>query len=306
MNILVTGGAGFIGSHIVDTYIQAGHTVIVIDNLSRGSLDNLHPKSIFIKANITDKLENIFLNYKIEVINHQAAQIDLNHSIKNPIYSAQENIIGTINLLQLAAKYGVKKFIFASSGGAIYSEKNLPSKETDTPQPLSPYGVTKLTGELYLDCYYEYFGINYISLRYSNVYGPRQSIIGEGGVISIFIKQALKGINPIINGDGMQTRDFVYVKDVAEANLLALSLNSPLKVNISTGKETTLLELFNLVNSFFDNKFEKKFNPLNIKEQKRSVLNNNLAKEKLNWEPKTSLEVGLRETYEYFLNLTKR
>ncbi|MGB9696982.1 MAG: NAD-dependent epimerase/dehydratase family protein [Ignavibacteria bacterium] len=305
MNILVTGGAGFIGSHIVDTYIQAGHNVIVIDNLSRGSLDNLHPEATFIKANITDNLETLFSDYKIDIINHQAAQIDLNYSIKNPIHSAQENILGTINLLQFAAKHGIKKFIFASSGGAIYGENNLPANETDTPQPLSPYGVTKITGELYLDFYYKYYGITYVSLRYSNVYGPRQSIKGEGGVISIFIQQALKGLNPTINGDGLQTRDFVYVKDVADANFISLSMDKPLKVNISTAKETTILELFDFVNAFFDNKFKKNFNPLPVKEQKRSVLSNNLAREKLGWTPKTSLADGLRQTYEYFLNLTK-
>lgn len=305
MTILVTGGAGFIGSHVVDSYIQTGHNVIVIDNLSRGSLENVHPEAIFIKANITDNLETLFSDYKIDVINHQAAQINLNYSIREPLYTAQENILGTINLLQFAAKHKIKKFIFASSGGAIYGEDNLPAKEVDILQPLFPYGITKITGELYLDFYYRYYGIIYVSLRYSNVYGPRQSIKSEGGVISVFIKQGLKGINPIINGDGLQTRDFVYVKDVADANLAALSLNTPLKVNISTGKETTLLELFDFINAFFDNKFKRLFNPLTIKEQKRSALNNNLAKEKLGWTPKTSLSEGLRETYEYFLNLTK-
>lgn len=306
MNILVTGGAGFIGSHIVDSYIKAGHNVIVIDNLSRGVLENIHPDATFIKADVTDNLESLFSTHNINVINHQAAQINLNDSIEDPIYDARENILGTINLLQFAAKYGIKKFIFASSGGAIYGENNLPATETDTLQPFSPYGIAKAAAELYLDFYYQYYGIVYVSLRYSNVYGPRQSIKGEGGVVSTFIKQGLKGVNPIINGDGLQTRDFVYVRDVADVNLIALSLSTPLKVNISSGKETTILELFDLVNTFFDNKFKKKFNPLSKKEQKRSVLNNNLAKEKLGWVPKTTLAEGLRQTYEYFANFTKR
>lgn len=305
MNILVTGGAGFIGSHIVDTYIQAGHNVIVLDDFSSGSLNNVHPKAVIIKANIKDNLEPLLADYKIDVINHHAAQIDLNYSVQDPIHSAQDNILGTINLLQFAAKHKVKKFIFASSGGAIYGENNLPAKETDIPQPLSPYGVTKMTGELYLDFYYKYYGINYVSLRYSNVYGPRQSIKGESGVISVFIKYGLKGLNPVINGDGLQTRDFVYVKDVADANLIVLSLDKPIKVNISSSKETTIIELFNLINTFFDNKFKKKYNPHIIKEQKRSVLDNNLAREKLGWSPKTPLPDGLRQTYEYFLNLMR-
>ena len=226
MKILVTGGAGFIASHIVDAYIGKGHQVFVVDDLSSGRREFVNPKAKFYQADIRDskKIHEIFVKEKPEIVNHHAAQISVRNSVEDPINDAEINLLGLLNLLEEGRTVGVKKVIFASSGGVVYGEaKKLPTPENYHPlQPLSPYGVTKLASEYYLNFYRETYGIQSIALRYSNVYGPRQNPHGEAGVVAIFALKLLKDEVPIINGDGLQTRDYVYVGDVVSANLKSL------------------------------------------------------------------------------------
>jgi len=302
MNILVTGGAGFIGSHIVDAYIKEGHKVIIVDNLSTGYKNNINQKAIFYKLDIRDKdLEKIFKKHKIEVINHHAAQVDLRVSISNPENDANININGSIILFGLAVKYKIKKIIFASTGGAIYGEQDyFPADEKHITNPLSPYGIAKLTVEKYLVFFHRHYGIEYVCLRYGNIYGPRQLPKGQAGVIAVFCNQINKGIQPVINGKGTNTRDFVFVEDVADANLKALKFKKTATVNIATGKETTVNSIFRYINSYYGNMFSEKHGKEIRGEQKRSVLENKLAKKLLNWTPKYSFKEGIEKTCRYF------
>ncbi len=224
MKVLVTGGAGFIGSHIVDKLIEEGYEVIVVDDLSSGKEKNINKKAKFYRLNIQDSgLESVFQKEEPDYVNHHAAQIDVRRSVSYPILDAKINVLGTINLLQNCLKYKTRKVIFASSGGAIYGEQQVfPAPENHPLRPISPYGITKLVAEHYLYYYKTIYELDYMSLRYANVYGPRQDPFGEAGVIAIFIKKMLNEEQAIINGDGEQTRDFVYVEDVARANLLAM------------------------------------------------------------------------------------
>lgn len=299
MNILVTGGCGFIGSHIVDTYIENGHTVIILDDLSTGTIKNLNKKAIFYNMCINDDLTDIFKNNKIDIVNHHAAQIDVRKSVIDPLYDANINIIGTLNILQNCIKYNIIKFIFPSSGGAIYGEQlSFPATEDHPTKPISPYGISKLCIENYIYFYKLIYGLDYTILRYANVYGPRQGQCGEGGVISIFLNKFVKGESPIINGDGEQTRDFVYVKDVALANLLAIN-NMCNVVNISTAVETSINNLFYKINSKFNNNFFAKYNISNQGETSRSVISFEKAKKLLGWKPRVQLEDGLLEIIKY-------
>jgi UDP-glucose 4-epimerase len=227
MKILITGGAGFIASHVADDYIELGHEVVIIDNLSTGNLKNLNSRAKFIEADITDqeKIQAIIRAEKPEVINHHAAHIQVGYSVKNPQFDAENNIIGLLNIMEAAKEIPVKKVIMAATGGAMYGNKQTPFNETMKAEPLSPYGISKRAGELYLNYYHELYQIPFISLRYSNVYGPRQNAHGESGVIAIFTEMIADGKSPAINGDGTHTRDYVYVEDVARANVLALNSN---------------------------------------------------------------------------------
>src|SRR4030067_654229 len=249
MNILITGGAGFIGSNAADRFIREGHQVIVVDNLTTGKLKNLNPKAKFYKIDIKNRegLEGIFKENKIDIINHHAAQMDVRKSVDDPIYDADVNILGSLNLLQLAVKHKIKKFIFASTGGAVYGEQDyFPADEKHPQNPLSPYGISKLSLEKYLYFYKITYNLDYTILRYANVYGPRQDPHGEAGVVAIFIQKMLNKEQPIINGNGEQTRDFVYVGDVVEANILAMENNPELDsgtdniFNIGTSIETSV------------------------------------------------------------------
>ena len=225
MKILITGGAGFIASHVADAYIELGHEVVVIDNLSTGNLKNLNPKAKFIEADITDqeKIQEIIRTERPEVINHHAAHIQVGYSVKNPQFDAENNIIGLLNIMEAAKEIPVKKVIMAATGGAMYGNKPTPFDESMKAEPISPYGISKRAGELYLNYYHELYQIPFISLRYSNVYGPRQNAHGESGVIAIFTEMIADGKAPAINGDGTHTRDYVYVEDVAMASGLALN-----------------------------------------------------------------------------------
>jgi len=246
MKVLVTGGAGFIGSHIVDLYIKEGYEVVVVDDLSTGNAKYINKKAKFYKLDINElnvndyKLKEVFKEERPDIVNHHAAQISVIDSIKDPVFDAKVNILGTLNLLENCVKYNVKKFIFASSGGTVYKETDkLPVDENQPLKPLSPYGVSKIAIENYLYFYKKVHHLDSIILRYANIYGPRQDPYGEAGVVAIFINKMLKGENPIINGDGNQTRDFVYISNAAKVNLLALnfSLEDENKSNINLKDE---------------------------------------------------------------------
>ena len=309
LNILLTGGGGFIGSHVADAYLRAGHRVTVVDNLSTGKMANLNKRAQFFQADIRSAtLDTIVRQFRFDVINHHAAHIDLRHSVTNPWHDAEVNILGTLNLLECACRYGIKRVIFASTGGAIYGDQGpYPTPESCPARPVSPYGVAKLTGEHYLHYYQTVHQLRAVALRYANVYGPRQDPRGEAGVVAIFIHRLLNGERPTIFGDGLQTRDFVFVGDVVRANLLALDYlnensgdSDPLVVNVGTGQELSVNELFCLLKKFRSSVPEAIYAPPKPGEQRRSALDPSRAKRTLGWERVVPLEVGLKETWDWF------
>lgn len=304
MKILVTGGAGFIASQIADAFIADGHQVVILDDLSTGYEKNINPKARFVKANIGDKnLDKLFDTEKFDVVNHHAAQMDVRRSVKDPEFDAATNILGTINLLQNCVKYGIKKFMFASTGGAVYGEQDyFPADEKHNQQPKSPYGISKLAVEKYLYFYNSEHKLNYTILRYANIYGPRQNPFGEAGVVAIFSTRLLKGEQPIINGHGKQTRDYVYVGDVVKANLLGLKDESTDVYNIGTGIETDVNQLFHYINNITQANKEEKHGPTAAGEQLRSVITSDKLFNKFGWRPTTKLEDGLKATVDYFKN----
>ena len=304
MKILVTGAAGFIASQIADAFIEEGHQVVILDDLSTGYEKNINPKAKFVKANIYDKgLEKLFESEKFDVVNHHAAQMDVRRSVKDPEFDAITNILGTINLLQNCVKFGVKKFMFASTGGAVYGEQDyFPADEKHNQQPKSPYGISKLAVEKYLYFYHSEHKLNYTILRYANIYGPRQNPFGEAGVVAIFSTKLLKGEQPIINGHGKQTRDYVFVGDVVKANLLGLKDEVSDVYNIGTGIETDVNQLFHYINDIAKANKEEKHGPTAAGEQLRSVISSDKLFNKFGWRPSTKLEDGLRTTVEYFNN----
>jgi len=302
MKIFVTGGAGFIGSHITDSLIEDGHKVTVIDDLSTGKRSHIHPKAKFYHLDIRDKrLNEVFSEERPNIVCHHAAQINVRKSVEDPIFDANINILGTLHLLKLSLTHGVKKIIFASTGGAIYGEQDyFPADENHPTRPLSPYGVTKLAVEKYLYYYQQVYGLDYIILRYANVYGPRQDPYGEAGVVAIFAESMLSGKTPIINGDGEQTRDFVSVSDVAAANVAALNFTGSNIFNIGTGSETSINGLFQQIKKLTKAKIKENHGSAKKGEQKRSVITPEKAINTLNWTPKMSLADGLKKTVEYF------
>ena len=302
MKILVTGGAGFIASQIADAFIEEGHQVAILDDLSTGFEKNINPKAKFIKANICDKnLNKLFETEKFDVVNHHAAQMDVRRSVKDPEFDATTNILGTINLLQNCIKYGVKKFMFASTGGAVYGEQDyFPADEKHTHQPKSPYGISKLAVEKYLYFYNSEHKLNYTILRYANIYGPRQNPFGEAGVVAIFSTRLLKGEQPVINGHGKQTRDYVFVGDVVKANLTVLKDEVSDIYNIGTGIETDVNQLFHYINNITKANKEEKHGPTAAGEQLRSVITSDKLFNKFGWRPSTKLEDGLKQTVDFF------
>jgi len=304
LKILVTGGAGFIASQIADAFIDKGHQVVILDDLSTGYEKNINPKAKFVKANICDKsLEKLFETEKFDVVNHHAAQMDVRRSVKDPEFDATTNILGTINLLQNCVKFGVKKFMFASTGGAVYGEQDyFPADERHNQQPKSPYGISKLAVEKYLYFYHSEHKLNYTILRYANIYGPRQNPFGEAGVVAIFSTKLLKGEQPIINGHGKQTRDYVFVGDVVKANLLGLKDEVSDVYNIGTGIETDVNQLFHFINNITRANKEEKHGPTAAGEQLRSVITSDKLFNKFGWRPSTKLEDGLKVTVEFFKN----
>ena len=303
MKILISGGAGFIASHLTDKLIDKGHNVVVIDNLSTGRRENLNPQAKFYEADICNsEISQIFEEEKPEIVFHFAAQIDVRKSVKDPIQDAKVNILGSLNLLQNCQKNGgVKKFIFASSGGAIYGDTDvIPTPETHAENPESPYGICKLTIEKYLHFYKETFGLNYTALRLANIYGPRQNSKGEGGVIAVFCDKMLKNEKVVINGEGKQSRDFVFVDDVVNSALLSIEQEKSDIYNIGTGKETNINEIFRKIKELTNSNCEEIHTPAKLGEQRRSCLNYSKAKKELNWEPKYNLKKGLENTIKWF------
>jgi len=300
--ILVTGGAGFIASQIADAFINEGHEVYILDNLSTGFEKNINPKAHFIKSDISSPtISEIFSKEKFDVVNHHAAQIDVRKSVNDPIFDANTNILGTINLLQACIKTGVKKFMFASTGGAVYGEQEyFPADENHPTNPVSPYGITKLTIEKYLFFYKNEYGLNHTILRYANVYGPRQNPFGEAGVVAIFANKLIKNENPVINGEGKQTRDYVFVEDVVKANVITLSSNSSNIFNIGTGIETSVNELFIKLNEIAGGKATEKHGPAPKGEQLRSVITSDKLYKEFKWKPSIKIEEGLKKTFDSF------
>ena len=303
MRVLVTGGAGFIGSQIADAYVEAGHHVEIIDNLVTGREQNINPKAVFHRADIRDAeaVAKIFAATKFDVVNHHAAQMDVRRSVADPVYDASVNVLGVLTLLEAAMKNGVRRFIFASSGGAIYGEQDyFPADEKHPTRPISPYGVAKLTTEQYLYYYYAVYGIESVSLRYANVYGPRQNPEGEAGVVAIFTTKMLNGEQPVVNGDGKQTRDYVFVGDVVRANVLALGLQGFRILNIGTGVESDVNMLFREIRRLTGSPCEEKHGEAKKGEQLRSVLSAGAIQALAGWKPAVALSEGLERTVSYF------
>jgi len=301
LKILVTGGAGFIGSNIVDRLLVDGHEVVVADNLSTGVHVHLPPEARFYEIDIrNEKIAEVFKAEKPDMVCHQAAQLDVRVSIRDPLFDADVNIQGSLRLIDLCVKHGVRKFVFSSTGGAIYGEDCIPADETMAPRPISGYGVAKLSVEHYLYCFYKNHGLDYVALRYANVYGPRQNAHGEAGVVAIFSSKMLSGMPITINGDGNQTRDFVFVEDVVSANIQALNLDRVGAYNIGTGEETTINVLYEKLAAVSGIEGPPQYAPAKLGEQLRSVLDNRKAVRELQWHPKTGIDRGLEVTFDYF------
>jgi UDP-glucose 4-epimerase len=304
MKIIVTGGAGFIASHIVDAFLREGHEVFIIDDLSSGRRENINPNATFYHMDIRKRseLEEIFSLVQPDIVDHHAAQINVRRSVEDPVYDASINIIGTLNILELSRRYGVKKVIFASTGGAIYGEVDGLADESTPTLPISPYGASKRAVEIYLNYYNTVFGLNYVALRYANVYGPRQDPFGEAGVIAIFSERILSGKPCIIYGDGEQTRDYVYVMDVVDANIKALTCPTGI-YNIGTSIETSVNQLIEFLKEASGRDFPVIYDAPRQGEVRRIALSYKRANEVLGWKPNISLKDGIRETFQYFANI---
>ncbi|MFQ5924947.1 MAG: NAD-dependent epimerase/dehydratase family protein [Dehalococcoidia bacterium] len=302
MKVLVSGGAGFIGSHLVDSLIERGDEVVVVDNLSTGSGENVNPGARLYEVSIGDqKLEEVFERERPEVVSHHAAQIDVRRSVAEPFFDAQENILGSLNVIVNSVRFGVRKLIYASSGGAVYGESRyLPVDEEHPINPISQYGVSKHTVEHYLFLYAYQYGLSYVILRYPNVYGPRQNPYGEAGVIAIFARQMLQGERPTIFGSGDKTRDYTHVSDVVEANISAMEWGRNAIYNIGTAVETSDKEIFDLLAQALGYKGSPLYAPVREGEIQRICLNWGKAQRELRWRPKTPLKEGIEKTMECY------
>lgn len=308
MKVLVTGGAGFIGSHVCDEFLAKGHAVTALDNLSSGNRENLPPGVPLLELDIRSReAAQSIEEQKPDVICHLAAQMDVRKSVQDPRFDAESNILGTLNLLEAARRAKVKKFIFSSTGGAVYGEQDVfPAPETHPTRPVSPYGVSKAAGELYLGYYRAQYGLNFAALRYANVYGPRQNPHGEAGVVAIFAQRLVKEERCTIFGDGGQTRDFVFGKDVARANYLAFERDYVGPVNIGTGIETDINRIYQLLAGAAGVSLPAIHEAAKPGEQRRSCVDPSLARRVLGWSPTVSLEDGLRQTLAFFRPPTGR
>jgi UDP-glucose 4-epimerase len=303
MRCLVTGGAGFIGSHVVDRLIQIGHDVVVVDDLSSGHREHVHSSARFYQADIRDPgINEIFEYERPKIVSHHAAQMDVRRSVRDPQIDVSINIAGTINVLRCCVENGVNRIVFASSGGAVYGEPEvIPVPESHLLHGACPYGINKGVGEEYLRYFYDTTGLQYISLRYGNVYGPRQDPNGEAGVIAIFVQKLLNGVRATINGTGQQTRDFIYVDDVIDANMAAIHVagNKHTAYNVGTGQEVDIVTIYRALAAEVDPALEPLFGSAKPGEQNRIALDCTKISNELGWKPKTSLEVGLSRTVQY-------
>lgn len=298
MKILVTGGAGFIGSHIVDAYINLGHKVVIIDNFSTGFRKNLNPKAKFYKTDIRNlpKIEKIFQKEKPQIINHLAAIAEVIKSLYDPLPTINVNVVGTINLLLSAGKTGVKKFIFSSSGGAIYGQPDkIPADENTPAIPLSPYGLSKLLGEECIKFYAKHYNFDYLIFRYPNVYGPRQNPKGEGGVVAIFSGLIKEGEQPTIFGDGTKTRDYIYVDDVVKANIIGFKKGKNEILNLGWAKKISDQKIFDTIAKNLNFKKPPIYTSFRRSEVYQTAITNAKAKKILGWEPKINLEEGIKK-----------
>ncbi len=297
-HVLVTGGAGFIGSHLVDAYLQRGWRVSVLDDLSTGSRENLDPRAELIEGDLRDaSVVARAMSGKPDLISHHAAQMDLRRSVAEPAYDAEINVVGSLNLLQAATDAGVLKFIFASTGGAIYGEpESAPQDERHPTRPLSPYGCAKLSVEHYLDYFSKVKGLGFAALRYANVYGPRQRTDGEAGVVAIFGRKLLRGDPVTINGSGAQTRDFVFIDDVVRANLAVSESALDGTFNVGTGVETSVLDLFQAIQKAVGASATPFHGPAKEGEQLRSVLDGRMLRRAAELPEPVPLHEGLGRT----------
>lgn len=298
--VLVTGGAGFIGSHVVDAMLSEGYEVVVVDNLESGGRENLHPDVPIVETDLRDpELSRVFQEHRPRFVCHLAAQASITKSIRGPLVDADANIIGSLNVLEECRKNGVEKILFSSSGGAMYGEPiTLPCGEDHPVQPLSPYGAAKAAVELYLPIYQSLYGLKYSALRYANVYGPRQSPAGEAGVVAIFAGRMLNGKPVFINGSGEQERDFVYVEDIARANVLALTAGDDEAFNLGSGVGSSVNEIFSRLSTLTGYGLEPEHRPQPDGEVFKIVLNAEKARDMLGWEPRVPLEEGLSRAVE--------
>lgn len=302
--ILVTGGAGFIGSNLVNRLIDEGHDVVVIDDLSTGKESYLNPQAKFYKLDICDKnLSSVFAEEKFDHVCHLAAQIDVRKSVEDMVFDNQVNVLGGINILKNCHEFKVEKIVFASSGGAAYGfPDEIPTTENHLTYPVSPYGINKVSFEKYLNYYYKVFGQKYTALRLANVYGPRQYKGGEAGVIAIFTSNAIAKKKSFVYGDGLQTRDYTYVDDVVEAFVLSIQSDFIGELNIGTGIEKNILELVSAIEDSLGSRLDIEYLEPRLGEEKRSALNASLAKEKIAWQAKIDLREGIKRTIEWAKN----
>lgn len=302
MKVLVTGGAGFIGSHVCDRLARAGHELVILDDLSTGHPENIHTQARFYQLELDSPwLEELFRIERPEAVVHQAAQASVQRSVEDPVFDARVNVLGTVALLQACVRHRVQRFLFASTGGALYGEaEKIPTPEEAPTRPVSPYGASKLAAEGYLRTFHDLSGLSYASLRYANVYGPRQDPHGEAGVVAIFSRQLLRGEPAVITGDGRQTRDFVYVEDVAQANLLALDSGECGAFNVGTGIETDVLTVFGHLKELTGSGQDPRHGTARTGEQRRSAVDPARIRQAMGWEPHTGLRQGLEATVRFF------
>jgi len=303
MRILITGGAGFIGSSIQDRYLALGHEVTVLDDLSTGKIEYLNPQTDLIRGSINDEdlVQDLFRRRKFDLVSHHAAQINVRYSFDDPIRDCKTNVLGTLTILKAVIDNHVGKIIFSSTGGAIYGDPEVLPADEDTPlQPGSPYAISKLTCENYIRNLGRLHGFEYTILRYANVYGPRQIAKGEAGVVAIFTERMLAGKPPVIFGTGENTRDYVFVGDVVEANVLAMTKGNGGTFNIGCGVETNVLEVCNAVSEAFGDKALKPERAAAVPEVERISLDCALARRELGWEPKVDFVDGVRMTVRSF------
>ena len=307
MNILVTGGAGFIGSHVVDKYVELGHNVEVIDDMSRGKEANKRDDVVYHKLDIrSNEISSIFDRGKFDVLNHHAAQMDIRKSVDDPSEDADINIVGSLNVLNNCIRTEVRQVIFASTGGAIYGEQSeYPAPEDHETNPVSPYGIAKLSLEKYLYYFNVEYGLNFNILRYSNVYGPRQNPHGEAGVIAIFVLKLLKNEDVVINGDGKQTRDYTYVDDIVRLNAKVLGADDNSIVNAGRGVEIDVNELYEILSQNIDSTKHVTHGPAVSGEQRRSSIDSDRAKKLYGWKAEIEIEEGIEKTVDFFKRYVK-